>query len=277
MSNLKSFAGYLNTWNLHPDGEPFSTHSGHLMPVRLDGHPDGPPAMIKIADHIDERIGGQVMQWWNGVGAARVYACDENAGVLLMERATGARNLLKMATEGEDDAATTIICGIIGQLHVKRPTPAPENLLPLTHFFASLASMALREGGLMAECAMVADELLRTQRSQVVLHGDAHHGNILDFGERGWLAIDPKRVIGERSYDYVNVLCNPDLMTCIDSERFAQQVDVIVDAAGLEHRRLLKWVMAHAALSAAWFLEDDDRDAADRELTVARLARNALR
>lgn len=35
-----------------------------------------------------------------------------------------------------------------------------------------------------------------------VPRGDAHHSNILDFGERGWLAIDPKRVTGERYYDY---------------------------------------------------------------------------
>ena len=32
-----------------------------------------------------------------------------------------------------------------------------------------------------------------------VLHGDIHHGNILDFGARGWLAIDPKRLQGERA------------------------------------------------------------------------------
>jgi len=30
--------------------------------------------MLKIADHDDERIGGSVMQWWNGEGAARVLA-----------------------------------------------------------------------------------------------------------------------------------------------------------------------------------------------------------
>jgi streptomycin 6-kinase len=161
-----------------------------------------------------------------------------------------------MAMEGEDDAATCIVCRTIGRLHAQRPLPPPGDLLPLTRFFESLAPMARREGGMMAECAVVADELLASQREHVVLHGDAHHSNILDFGKRGWLAIDPKRVIGERCYDYVNVLCNPDLKTRIDPTRFAQQVDIVVDAAGLERRRLLQWVMAHAALSAAWFLED---------------------
>lgn len=276
MSNLTLFDSYLQSWNAQPDGEPFATHAGHLLPVRLDGHPDGRAGMIKIARHIDERVGGQVMRWWDGDGAARVYALDENAGVLLMERATGAGHLLKMALEGDDDAATSIVCRTIGRLHAKRPLPAPNGLLPLTCFFESLAPMARREGGLMAECAVVADELLGTQREHVVLHGDAHHSNILDFGARGWLAIDPKRVTGERCYDYVNVLCNPDLKACTDPSRFAQQVDIVVNVAGLERRRLLQWVMAHAALSAAWFLEDGERDEADNELAVARIARQAL-
>lgn len=32
----------------------------------------------------------------------------------------------------------------------------------------------------------------------VTLHGDLHHGNVLDFGASGWLAIDPKGLKGER-------------------------------------------------------------------------------
>lgn len=276
MSTLSLFEPYLQSWNALPDGEPFATHSGHLLPVRLDGHSSGRPAMIKIAQQRDERMGGEVMRWWNGDGAAHVYARDADAGVLLMERATGARHLLHMALHGEDDFATRIVCGTLGRLHAQRPSPPPEPMLPLADFFASLAPMALREGGLMAECAAVADGLLVSQREHVVLHGDAHHSNILDFDERGWLAIDPKCVAGERCYDYVNVLCNPDLKTCNDPARFARQLDIVVDAAGLERRRLLQWVMAHAALSAAWFLEDGQREEADKELTVALLARTAL-
>ncbi|CAN7274616.1 aminoglycoside phosphotransferase family protein [Acidovorax sp. Leaf78] len=276
MSELTLFDPYLQRWKAEPDGQPFATHAGHLMPVRLAEHPDGRLAMIKIARHIDERIGALVMCWWDGHGAARVYACDEQAGALLMERAAGPGHLLTMAANGQDDAATKIVCDTIGQLHAKRPSPPPEELLSLSCFFESLAPMAQREGGLMAECAVVANRLLDSQHEQVVLHGDAHHSNILDFGERGWLAIDPKRVTGERSYDYVNVLCNPDLKTCTDPTRFARQLDIVLNTASLDRRRLLQWVMAHAALSAAWFLEDGERDEADKELAVADLARHAL-
>jgi streptomycin 6-kinase len=51
---------------------------------------------------------------------------------------------------------------------------------------------------------------------------------------------------------------------------------VVIDVAGLERQRLLRWVMAHAALSAAWFLEDGLRTEASKELAVADIARQAL-
>ena len=272
MSGMDLFDSYLEKWGAQPDGEPFATHSGHLLPVQLDGQ----PAMIKIANHIEERRGGRVMQWWCGHGAARVYAHDQQAGVLLMERATGSGHLLNMARNGDDDKASSIVCGTLAVLHGARNPHVPKGLLTLDRFFDSLAPMSRRQGGLMAECAVVADTLLGSQRELAVLHGDAHHSNILDFRARGWLAIDPKGVIGERYYDYVNVLCNPDLESCVDPMRFSRQVEVIVNAAGLDRQRLLQWVLAHAALSAAWFLEDGERDQADKELAVARLAKLAL-
>lgn len=272
MPDITPFDIYLRKWNARPAGEPLSTQGGHLLPVWLDGLPDGRAGMIKIPLRIEERIGGEVMRWWNGDGAARIHAFEEQTGTLLMERALGARNLLSMAMESEDDAATRVVCQTLSRLHADRPFQKPGTLMSLTSHFASLAPMARREGGLMAECALVANELLATQRDQVVLHGDAHHSNILDFGERGWLAIDPKCVTGERTYDYVNVLCNPDLTTCADPVRLERQVNRVVEAAGLNRQRLLQWVMAHAALSAAWFLEDGERNDADRELAVAHLA-----
>ena len=276
MPPLNLFDTYLHRWNAQVAGSPFATHTSDLLPVTLTGTWADCPAMIKIARDLDEQIGGQVLQWWGGNGAAHVYAYDPNTGALLMERASGSRHLLRMALAGEDDAATRFICNTIRQLHSKRSSPPPAKLLSLTHFFKSLAPMAQKQGGLMAECASVARELLSEQREQVVLHGDAHHSNILDFNQRGWLAIDPKRVTGERYYDYVNVLCNPELKTCTDPERFRRQLALVVTVTGLDRQRLLKWVMAQAALSAAWFLEDEAVTKANGQLALAYLAREAM-
>jgi streptomycin 6-kinase len=43
--------------------------------------------------------------------------------------------------------------------------------------------------------------LTKTWRDVSVLHGDLHHDNILQDSRHGWIAIDPKGVIGPRIYD----------------------------------------------------------------------------
>ena len=108
----------------------------------------------------------------------------------------------------------------------------------------------------------------------MVLHGDIHHENVLDAGPRGWLVIDPKGLLGERTFDFVNILRDPDEEVALRSGRFARQVDVIAEAASLDRTRLLQWTLAFACLSAVWILDDSDTPVLD--LAVAALAARSL-
>ena len=51
--------------------------------------------------------------------------------------------------------------------------------------------------------------LCASQTSTRLLHGDLHHYNILRDGDRGWVAIDPKGVVGEVEYEIGAALRNP--------------------------------------------------------------------
>jgi streptomycin 6-kinase len=262
------FEPYLRRWDLTPDGEPIVTHSSRLLPVRFAGA----PAMLKFTTEPEERSGADIMAWWAGEGAARVLARDGDA--LLMERATGERSLSEMARSGRDDEAARILCAAATRLHAPRPGPLSPSLVPLETWFKELAPAAARYGGILAEAVTTARALFAAPREIVVLHGDIHHGNILDFGPRGWLAIDPKGLLGERTFDFVNLLRNPDDETALAPGRFARQVAVTAEAAGLNRVRLLQWTLAFTGLSAAWILGDGDEPALD--LTIAELATAAL-
>jgi streptomycin 6-kinase len=257
------FDPFLSRWGLAPDGEPIVTFSSALLPVRRDGA----PLMLKVAHAPEERAGAALMAWWAGDGAARVLAHEGDA--LLMERATGPGSLVRMARGGEDDEASRILCAAAARLHAPRDDPAPA-LVPLDRWFRSLEPVAAARGGILSRSAEVARELLADPRDVVVLHGDLHHQNVLDFGARGWLAIDPKGLLGERGFDFANLFCNPDLETATAPGRLARQADVVAAAAGLERGRLLRWVLAFAGLSAAWSLEDGDDPV--QALAVAELA-----
>ena len=263
------FQPWLQRWSLVPDGEPIITLGSLLLPVR---HGDT-PAMLKVAMDADEKIGNHLMSWWDGDGAAQVLAHHEDG--LLMERAMGRRSLMHMALNGEDDEASRILCAALERLHAPRATPPPP-LVELGPWFASLRIAAAQHGGLYGLSLETAETLLANPQDVVVLHGDMHHDNVLDFSERGWLAIDPKRVRGERGFDYANLICNPDLPSATNPQRFRRQLEVITDAAGLDRQRLLQWVLAFAGLSAAWFLEDDALEQASGQLKVAQIAASML-
>ena len=169
--------------------------------------------MLKIATESEEKFGGVLMTWWEGQGAASVLAMHGDA--ILLERAGGERSLSEFARNGRDAEATRIICDVIAELHAPRAKPLPE-LIPLAVWFRELEPAAATHGGILTRSAETARFLLAEPRDPGVLHGDIHHDNILDFGERGWLAIDPKRLFGERGFDYANLFCNQTSAThCI--------------------------------------------------------------
>jgi streptomycin 6-kinase len=254
---------YLDRWKLVADGEPVTTRSSVLLPVRHAGE----PAMLKLALSNEERRGAALMVWWGGGGAARVLAHHGDA--LLLERAIGAASLAEMAREGRDDEASRILCEVAARLHAPRArTPPP--LVTLRSWFAAIEPAAALRGGILRDAAATAKRLLRAPRDVVVLHGDLHHGNVLDAGPRGWVAIDPKGLVGERGFDFANVFCNPDGDVATAPGRLARQATVVAAAAGLDRARLLQWILAYAGLSAAWSLEDGDDPAC--ALAVAELA-----
>jgi streptomycin 6-kinase len=257
------FSEYLDRWRLTPDGEPIVTQSSRLLPVRRLGV----PAMLKVVVSPEERGGGLLMKWWDGQGAARVLAHEGDA--LLMERAEGGSSLADLARNDRDDEASRIICAVVARLHAPRPLP-PLDPMPLMRWFDALEPAAKVCGGVLRLSAATASKLLATPRDVMVLHGDIHHGNILDFGPRGWLAIDPKGLSGERSFDYANIFCNPDHETATMSGRLAHRVELIAKAAALERARLLQWILAWAGLSAVWLL--DDGVSPESPLRVAELA-----
>lgn len=237
--------------------------------------------MLKLPEVEDERRGYLPLEYWNGDGAARLLARSENGEAMLIERATGTRSLASMARNGAagDDEATIILCDAIAGLQKPRG-PAPDGLIPLDIWFKDLFPAAARHGGLLARAAAEASALQPAQQEIMPLHADLHHDNVLDFRERGWLAIDPKAVIGDRAFEYTILFCDPDLAdpeppVAVAPGAFERRLEIVLAKSGLERQRLLRWIIAWCGLSASWFLEDDD-PLAEINLTILAKAAAAL-
>jgi streptomycin 6-kinase len=262
MIDSEKLAAYISAWNLEPSGQQFETHTSTLLPATRAGE----PVMLKLTGEPDELRGAQVLSWWRGQGAVRVLEMDE--GAVLMERAHGSRSLLDWSCTGQDQKAIDVLCAVTAELHCPRPHPRP-GVVPLEMWFAPLLESDSLDPFVQVGRSLAA-ALLADPRDQVILHGDVHHRNVLDAGDGRWVAIDPKGLSGERTFDYVNMFRNPNIEIAGDPGRFHARVRHVSDRARLEPRRLLGWIAAFCALSIAWNYYPDGSPEHDR--TVGELA-----
>ncbi|GAN59089.1 streptomycin 3''-phosphotransferase [Acetobacter cibinongensis] len=254
------------------DGTPVRTASSLLLPVTRHGV----PIMLKVTSDPDELRGGCLMTLWAGQGAARVIEHDK--GALLLERAVSGRSLADLVYADQDDDATRYLCQTAELLH-SVPLRHPEQMRPLKSWFADLLASPSHSAEWVQNCARQAHSLLSAPQEQLALHGDLHHGNVLDFGTRGWCAIDPKGLYGERVADFAALFLNPDLADsqrpyAISPHRFEQRVRLVSSHAKLDAVRLLQWIHAWSGLSAVWFIEDGI--VPETQKAVADLALKAL-
>ena len=187
--------------------------------------PAGDDAVLKVTppedDESDEEA--EALALWDGAGAVRLLRHDRGRRSLLLERARPGADLSRLS---EQDA-TEIAVAVAGQLWKRGQSPglspavtkaqqsgdtSVRGLSPGLSPFRSVHDHVPRWLANAAghPLAPLANELYAglERRDATLVHGDFHHHNVLRSA-RGWLAIDPKPMLGEPEYDVPSFLWNP--------------------------------------------------------------------
>ena len=216
--------------------------------------------VLKPLGIIDEKNGANALLYFNGHGAVRVLAHNKQS--VLLEYANGP-SLDTLVKQGQDVQATLIIADILTQLH-SQTSSVPENaFIQLDTWFQSLFLYSpASDDQFFKQAASIAEQLLANPQNLRVLHGDIHHEKILN-SPRGWLAIDPKGLYSESTYDAANALLNPHTIEelVVNESRLLANAEVLAHALNVDRQRLLQFTFAYCALSAAWSLEDNQNPA----------------
>jgi streptomycin 6-kinase len=225
----------------------------------------GKPVVLKLGvPNRELKSGIAALRFYDGRGACRLLAADPGNGMLLLERLQPGR---LASTLEDDEAATRIAADVISQLW----RPLPENrgdFIQLRDWFDGFKRLRDRFGGgtgplpeyLVGTAESLSRDLLAENKDETLLHGDFHHYNLLT-SERGWLAIDPKGVIGPRGYEVGPLLINPNERFLSGSDPKAQttsRVTILSERLGMERERIRAWGLSHSVLSACWSLEDKE-------------------
>jgi streptomycin 6-kinase len=200
------------------------------------------------------------LKLFNGDGACRLLESDAERGFLLLERLQPGTMLSELE---DDDQRTHIAVDVMQRLW--REAPAEKNFIRLSNWFNGLKKIRPHFNGgtgpfpkkILERIESFLPELF--DAPPILLHGDFHHFNILK-SERGWLAIDPKGVIGPAGYEIGPLMINP-WGSLSDGNRLKVQterrVGILSERLSWERETIINWALAHAVLSAWWSIEDD--------------------
>jgi streptomycin 6-kinase len=271
---LSDLDALLRRWGVHDPRLIADTVTSRVYRVRLDA---GGTAIVKdlkpIADA--ETRGAAYLRWQDGRGCVRLLASDGDR--LLLEDA-GDRPLRDLLDRHGDAAATAVMAEVVSALH-RSTTTLPDGLLPLEEHLASLFAAAEADRDLpysqFVAAAELARRLLDAGHTPRPLHADLHHDNVFE-ATRGWLAIDPKGLLGDPAYDVANVFYNPldrgDLR--LDPARISDMAHTFAGVLERQPVEVLGWAMVDITLSAAWHTEDGRPDQVASDLRIVEAIRS---
>ncbi|MER5784623.1 aminoglycoside phosphotransferase family protein [Streptomyces mobaraensis] len=273
-------AGFLDRWNLRPDGEPAHGYVALVLPVRRE---DGTPAALKLQPVDEERAGEPLaLRAWSGRGAVRLLEHDPETSTMLLERLDPTRSLDGVANA---EAALLALTGLLARLHT---APAPDGLRHLGDVVRqmlddvpeALTSLADEdERRWLAGCAEAVREVA-DEPGDRLLHWDLHYENVLaplpgaDAAGRGpWLAIDPVPLVGDPCFDLMPAFDNrwDDLVATGDVERAVRRrFDLMTDVLSLDRGRAARWTLARALQNSLWDVEDGESSLQEEQMAVGR-------
>lgn len=225
---------------------------------------DGTHVVLKIGVPDRENLSElHALRVFDGEGCVRLLAADEDRIMSLLERLIPGEMLVSLQ---DDDARTQIACDVMQRLW--RPAPAGTPFIRLSDWFAGLDRLRHNYSGgtgpfpkkLVEKVEALIPELFSEAGSPVLIHGDLHHFNILS-SERGWLAIDPKGVIGAPGYECGPLLTNPipDFPYLPGALKMTERrIAILSERLGFARGLIRDWGLCHAILSAWWDFAEHD-------------------
>jgi streptomycin 6-kinase len=228
---------------------------------------DGTPGVLKIGVPNPELMTEiEALRAYRGKPVVELLEADGQLGALLLKRVIPGTPLSEL---DDDEEATEIGAQLIDQLPV--PEPSEHQFPTIARWVLAFDRLRVRFNGktgplparMVDKAERLFEELQASSPENRLLHGDLHHDNILCNEEKGWVAIDPKGVIGDPAYEAARFQHNPipGFLAMDNLEEVVQRrVEIMALILQEDRSRLLAWAFFDAMLSTCWSIEEGAPD-----------------
>ena len=227
-------------WDLELE-DPVDTPTSLVVPAGA--------AVLKLnaPSHLEAETEADALEAWDGRGAVRLLARDDERRALLVERCVPGTRLWDSALD-----ETLVVAELLPRLQLEvQGAHAFRLLADEAERWANDVPRWYREAGEPFERRLLdfAVDVYRTvdRSASLLVNQDLHGGNVLRSEREPWLVIDPKPLVGERELEASGPLRNADSVS--------RWLDVFADL-GLDRERARSWGVAH---NLAWSWDEKHR------------------
>jgi streptomycin 6-kinase len=203
---------------------------------------------LNAPSHFEADHEADALELWEGAGAVRLIARDDERRALVCERCRPGTQLWDVEAEVQQE----VVAGLLPRLRLEADRPHPFRLVAdEAERWAEEVPWRYKSGGRPFERSLLdfAVDIFRSadRNAASLVNQDLHGGNLLRAQREPWLVIDPKPLVGEPEVNGVGLLRNAEGTSA------RRWLDVLAEL-GLDRERLRGWGVAHAL---AWGWGDD--------------------
>jgi streptomycin 6-kinase len=188
------------------------------------------------------------LRTWDGDGAIRLLAHDENSHAMLLEQCRPG-SALAAATSLDP---IPILIDLLPRLW--KPAAAPfKSLSAEAQEWSATLSSDWEASGKLCECSLIdaaaefIEQLAGSQKEIVLVHQDLHGANIIAAERQPWLAIDPKPLLAERAFSLAPVIRSFEFGH--SPAAVIERLDRLSAGLKLDRERVRGWTIAQ---TVAW-------------------------
>lgn len=218
------------------------------------------PVVLKIGFDekaiADER---QALTYFEGNASVRLIDYNEKHSALLLQQIIPGTTLKSLYPANDQfviDCYVDTVKSLLG-----KPLSNKHEFRHISEWLKSLDKVKSGQlpEHLLKRAIHLKNSLLTTVKTEVFLHGDLHHDNILKNGDT-WLTIDPKGIVGEPEFEIAafDFIHPTELGNEIEVKHlFESRIKRISEKSNLDAQRIKNWVFVRLVLSAVWHVEDN--------------------